>query len=70
VNLVSVTVVIVPDQFSWMNELARLPHAGTSGKTSHTKARHPQTNRICERFPRTIQEECYVTPFAGSSTSN
>jgi integrase-like protein len=28
-----------------------------------TKARHPQTNGICERFHRTIQEECYAVAF-------
>jgi hypothetical protein len=28
---------------------------------SRTKARHPQTNGICERFHRTIQEEFYAT---------
>jgi transposase InsO family protein len=30
---------------------------------SRTKARHPQTNGICERFHRTIQEEFYATAF-------
>src|SRR6201994_4946054 len=30
---------------------------------SRTKARHPQTNGICERFHRTIQEEFYPTTF-------
>ncbi len=30
---------------------------------SRTKARHPQTNGICERFHRTIQEEFYATTF-------
>ena len=30
---------------------------------SRTKARHPQTNGICERFQRTIQEEFYATAF-------
>ena len=30
---------------------------------SGTKARHPQTNGICERFHRTIQEEFYATAF-------
>src|SRR5262252_1920731 len=30
---------------------------------SKTKARHPQTNGICERFHRTIQEEFYATAF-------
>ena len=28
-----------------------------------TKARSPQTNGICERFHRTIQEEFYATAF-------
>ena len=28
-------------------------------KTFTTKANHPQTNGICERFHRTIQNECY-----------
>jgi len=28
-----------------------------------TKARHPRTNGICERFHRTIQEEFYATAF-------
>jgi hypothetical protein len=28
-----------------------------------TKARHPQTNGICERFHRTMQEEFYATAF-------
>ena len=28
-----------------------------------TKARHPQTNGICERFHRTIQEEFYQVAF-------
>ena len=30
---------------------------------SRTKARHPQTNGICERFHRTIQEEFYSVAF-------
>jgi len=30
---------------------------------TRTKARHPQTNGICERFHRTIQEEFYATAF-------
>jgi len=30
---------------------------------SKTKARHPQSNGICERFHRTIQEEFYQTAF-------
>jgi transposase InsO family protein len=30
---------------------------------SRTKARQPQTNGICERFHRTIQEEFYATAF-------
>jgi len=30
---------------------------------SRTKARHPQTNGICERFHRTLQEEFYSTAF-------
>ena len=30
---------------------------------SRTKARHPQTNGICERFHRTIQEEFYAIAF-------
>jgi transposase InsO family protein len=30
---------------------------------SKTKARHPQTNGICERFHRTIKEECYDIAF-------
>jgi transposase len=30
---------------------------------SRTKARHPQTNGICERFHRTIQEEFYCVAF-------
>ena len=30
---------------------------------SQTKARHPQTNGICERFHRTIQEEFYQVAF-------
>lgn len=28
-----------------------------------TKARHPQTNGICERFHQTIQNEFYATAF-------
>ena len=27
---------------------------------SKTKAKHPQTNGICERFPKTIQDELYA----------
>jgi len=30
---------------------------------TRTKARHPQTNGICERFHRTMQEEFYATAF-------
>jgi hypothetical protein len=30
---------------------------------TRTKSRHPQTNGICERFHRTIQEEFYATAF-------
>jgi transposase InsO family protein len=30
---------------------------------SKTKARHPQTNGICERFHKTIQDEFYATAF-------
>jgi transposase InsO family protein len=30
---------------------------------SRTKARHPQTNGICERFHQTIQNEFYATAF-------
>ena len=30
---------------------------------SKTKARHPQTNGICERFHKTIQEEFYTVAF-------
>ena len=30
---------------------------------SKTKAHHPQTNGICERFHKTIQEECYAVAF-------
>ncbi len=30
---------------------------------SRTKARHPQTNGICERFHKTIQQEFYQTAF-------
>jgi transposase InsO family protein len=30
---------------------------------TRTKARHPQTNGICERFHKTIQEEFYSTAF-------
>lgn len=30
---------------------------------SKTKARHPQTNGICERFHRTIQDEFYSVAF-------
>jgi len=30
---------------------------------SRTKARHPQTNGICERFHKTLQDEFYATAF-------
>ncbi|EKR99739.1 integrase core domain protein [Leptospira mayottensis 200901122] len=30
---------------------------------SKTKARHPQSNDICERFHRTIQDEFYAIAF-------
>jgi len=30
---------------------------------SKTKANHPQTNGICERFHRTMQDECYTILF-------
>ncbi len=30
---------------------------------SRTKVRHPQSNGICERFHRTIQEEFYAVAF-------
>ena len=30
---------------------------------SRTKANHSQTNRICERFHKTLQDECYSLPF-------
>ena len=30
---------------------------------SKTKARHPQTNGICERFHKTIQDEFYTVAF-------
>jgi transposase InsO family protein len=30
---------------------------------SRTKARHPQTNGICERFHKTLQDEFYSTAF-------
>jgi transposase InsO family protein len=30
---------------------------------SRTKARHPQTNGICERFHKTVQDEFYATAF-------
>ena len=30
---------------------------------TRTKARHPQTNGICERFHRTIQDEFYANAF-------
>ena len=36
---------------------------------SRTKARHPQTNGICERFHRTIQNEFYAIAFRKKSTS-
>jgi len=35
-----------------------------------TKARHPQTNSICERFHRTIQEEFYAIAFRKKIYSN
>ena len=37
---------------------------------SKTKARHPQTNGICERFHRTIQDEFYCTTFRKKLYSN
>ncbi|EQA71054.1 integrase core domain protein [Leptospira noguchii serovar Panama str. CZ214] len=30
---------------------------------SKTKARHPQSNGICERFHRTVQDEFYAVAF-------
>jgi transposase InsO family protein len=30
---------------------------------SRTKARHPQTNGVCERFHKTLQDEFYSTAF-------
>jgi transposase InsO family protein len=30
---------------------------------SRTKANHPQTNEMCERFHKTMQDECYSIPF-------
>ena len=30
---------------------------------SRTKANHPQTNGICERFHKTLQDECYCLLF-------
>ena len=30
---------------------------------SRTKANHPQTNGICERFHKTLQDECYSLLF-------
>ena len=37
---------------------------------TRTKARHPQTNGICERFHKTIQEEFYSTAFRKTLYSN
>jgi len=37
---------------------------------TRTKARHPQTNGICERFHKTIQEEVYSTAFRKTLYSN
>ena len=35
---------------------------------SKTKARHPQTNGICERFHRTVKTEFMTLPFAKNCT--
>jgi len=37
---------------------------------SRTKARHPQTNGICERFHKTIQDEFYAVAFRKKIYSN
>ena len=36
---------------------------------SRTKANHPQTNGICERFHKTLQDECYSLLFRRNSTT-
>ena len=49
----------------WAAGASRIPVVPAVENIEHsrTKARHPQTNGICEHFHRTIQEEFYATAF-------
>jgi transposase InsO family protein len=48
---------------SWQHHEYQLYLAIENIDHSKTKARHPQTNGICERFHRTVQDEFYAVAF-------